>query len=105
VATADASLLLPEHAWGLDYLEPSYHNSDDSASWVSIISMVDGNEITVEMPAGMVGSTAAGGLVPALAAGEATVHTIDAQEALRIVSPGSSLADITGMRVSSTAPV
>src|SRR5690606_10547693 len=39
------------------------------------------------------------------AAGGATTHTVDARSALRIVSPGASLADFTGMRVSSSAPV
>ncbi|MFZ6182283.1 IgGFc-binding protein [Nannocystis pusilla] len=105
VATADASLLLPAHAWGQDYLVPSYHNSDFSASWVSIISMVDGNEVTVEMPAGMQGGTESGGGVPGLGGGSTTTHTVDAQQALRIVSPSGSVADLTGMRVSSTAPV
>ncbi|MCY0987047.1 IgGFc-binding protein [Nannocystis sp. ILAH1] len=105
VATADASLLLPAHAWGQDYLVPSYHNSDFSASWVSIVSMVDGNEVTVEMPTGMQGGTEAGGGVPGLAGGGSSTHTVDAQQALRIVSPSGSVADFTGMRVSSTAPV
>lgn len=105
VATADASILLPAHAWGQDYLVPSYHNSDGSASWVSIISMVDGNEVTVEMPAGMQGMTVAGGPVPALAAGGTATHTLGAQQALRIVSPDHSQADFTGMRVSSSGPV
>lgn len=105
VATADASLLLPAHAWGQDYLVPSYHNTDFSASWVSILSMVDGNQVTVEMPAAMQGGTDAGGGVPALVAGGSSTHTVDAQQALRIVSPSGSVADFTGMRVSSTAPV
>ncbi|MCY1060639.1 IgGFc-binding protein [Nannocystis sp. SCPEA4] len=105
VATADASILLPAHAWGQDYLVPSYHNSDFSASWVSIISMVDGNEVTVEMPATMQGGTEGGGGVPGLGGGGSTTHTVDAQQALRIVSPSGSVADFTGMRVSSTAPV
>lgn len=105
VARADASILLPEHAWGQDYLVPSYHNSDYSESWVSILSMVDGNQVTVEMPAAMQGGTDAGGEVPALVAGGTTTHTVNAQQALRIVSPGGSVADFTGMRVHSTDPV
>jgi hypothetical protein len=105
VATADASILLPEHAWGTDYLVPSYHNSDGSDSWVSVISLVDDNEVTVELPAGMTDATAAGGTIPALWAGDSHSETIGAQEILRVVSPGSSAADITGMRVSSSGPV
>lgn len=105
VATADASILLPEHAWGQDYLVPSYHNSDSSDSWVSVISLADGNEVTVEMPLGMTDATAGGGAIPGLAAGMGHTQTIGAQEILRVVSSGNSTADFTGMRVSSTAPV
>lgn len=105
VATADASLLLPAHAWGQDYLVPSYHNSDFSASWLSVISLVDGNEVTVEMPAGMQGSTMGGGPIPGLAQGGSTTQTLGAQQVLRIVSGGDSPADLTGARVKSTGPV
>jgi len=105
VATADASLLLPAHAWGQDHLVPSYHNSDFSASWLSVISLVDGNEVTVTMPAGMTGSTQGGGPIPGLSQGGSTTQTIGAQEVLRIVSPGNSAADFTGARVKSTGPV
>ena len=105
VATADASLLLPEHAWGEDYLVPSYHNSDSSDSWVSVVSLVDGNEVTIEMPLTMVGATRPGGPVPALAAGGSHTVTIGAQQVLRVVSPGSGSADLTGMRVRSSGPV
>lgn len=105
VATADASILLPEHAWGTDYLVPSYHNSDSSDSWISVISLVDGNMVTVEMPIGMTGATSPGGAIPALMAGGSHTETIGAQQILRIVSPGQGSADFTGMRVSSTAPV
>lgn len=105
VATADASLLLPMHAWGQDYLVPSYHNSDFSDSWVSIVSLTDGVEVTVEMPAGMQGATSPGGPFPSLGAGQTAVQVVDANEVLRIVSPGSGNADFTGMRVKSTGPV
>lgn len=105
VATADASLLLPAHAWGTDYLVPSYHNDDFSDSWVSVVSLVDGNQVTVEMPMGMLGGTSGGGPIPGLMAGGSTTQTVDAQEVMRIVSPGNGPADFTGMRVSSTGPV
>lgn len=105
VATADASLLLPMHAWGQDYLVPSYHNADFSDSWVTVVSLTDATEVTVEMPAGMQGSTSPGGPVPGLGAGQSTTHTLDAHQVLRIVSPGDGIADFTGMRVKSSAPV
>lgn len=105
VATADASLLLPEHAWGTDYLVPSYHNSDFSDSWVTIVSLEDDNDITIEMPEAMVGSTSAGGGIPSLGAGETHLVTLQAQQLVRVVSPGGGVADLTGARITSTSPV
>jgi hypothetical protein len=105
VATADASLLLPVHTWGDDYLVPSYHNSDSSDSWVSVISMADDNEVTLEMPGGMIGATEAGGAIPSMVANMGHAETIDALQVLRVVSPGASTADFTGMRVHSSKPV
>ncbi|MBL8943391.1 MAG: IgGFc-binding protein [Myxococcales bacterium] len=105
VATADASLLLPEHAWGTDYLVPSYHNSDFSDSWVTIVSLADDNDVTIEMPAAMVGATSPGAGIPGLGAGESHVVTLQSQEFARFVSPGGGVADLTGARITSTAPV
>jgi hypothetical protein len=105
VATADASLLLPEHAWGTDYLVPSYHNADYSDSWFTVISLVDDNDVTIEMPSAMQGSTSAGGPIPAMGAGESQGITLQAGQLLRIVSSGSGIADFTGARVTSTAPI
>jgi hypothetical protein len=105
VATADASLLLPEHAWGTDHLVASYHNSDFSDSWFTVVSLVDDNEITIEMPTNMQGVTSAGGPIPSLGAGESHTLTLQAGEAARIVSPGAGTADFTGARVTSTEPV
>jgi hypothetical protein len=105
VATADASLLLPEHAWGTDYLVPSYHNSDFSDSWVTVISLADDNEVTIEMPAAMQGSTSAGGPIPPMGAGESHTVTLQAQQLARYVSPGAGIADFTGARITSTSPI
>lgn len=105
VATADASLLLPEHAWGLDHLVASYHNSDFSDSWFTVISLVDDNEVTIEMPLNMQGSTSAGGPLPSLGAGASHVVTLQAGEAARFVSPGAGTADFTGARVASSERV
>lgn len=105
VATADASLLLPEHAWGTDYLVPSYHNSDFSDSWFTVISLADDNDVTIEMPPSLQGSTNAGGGVPSLGAGESHLVTLQSQELVRVVSPGGGVADLTGTRITSTAPV
>lgn len=105
VATADASILLPAHAWGDDYLVPSYHNSDASDSWISVISLVDANEVTITLPTGMSDATAAGGDIPALYGGASHTATIGAQQVLRVLSPGTGAGDLTGARVHSSGPV
>jgi hypothetical protein len=104
-ATSDASLLLPNHAWGEDYLVGAFHNDDNSNSWITIVSFADDNVVEVTTPVYMTGSTSAGAGVPALAAGQSAQVTIHDGEVLRILSPSTGNADLTGARVTSTAPV
>jgi hypothetical protein len=104
-ATSDASLLLPDHAWGEDYLVGAFHNDDNSNSWITIVSFTDDNVVEVTTPSYMVGSTSAGGGIPALAPGQSTQVTIHDGDVLRILSPAAGNADLTGGRVASTAPV
>ncbi|MCA9688838.1 MAG: IgGFc-binding protein, partial [Myxococcales bacterium] len=104
-ATSDAAILLPYHAWGDNYLAAAYHNSDNSDSWLSIVSFDDGNEVTVLAPTYMTGQTSAGGGFPALAAGESGTIIVNDGEVLRVLSPGSGPADLTGVKITSTAPV
>ena len=105
-ATSDASLLLPYHAWGQDYIVGAYHNTDLSNSWVTIISFDDDNDVDVTASDYMGGSTAAGaGGIPALAAGESFSETLQDGEVLRVLSPSNGSADLTGMRITSDRPV
>jgi hypothetical protein len=107
-ATSDASLLLPYHAWGTDYLAADYFNNDDSNAWVSIVSFDDQNDVTVTMPDYMVGSSQPGNGIPGLSAGQSTNQALDDGEVLRVLVPGSGILGDTGVqgaRIESTEPV
>ncbi len=103
VATADASMLLPEHAWDTDYFAASYTN--DATSWLLVVSLTDNNQVTITAPAGMQGATTGGGGIPALSAGQSAQVVVNAQQALRLIAPHMGPADLTGVRVESSAPV
>ena len=103
-ATSDASMLFPEHAWGDDYLAVAYKNDDGAGAWITVVSLQDGNEVTVTASPTMGGSTQ-GGVIAALSAGQSDTVTLGAQEILRVYAPGGANPDLTGMRVTSTKPV
>jgi hypothetical protein len=99
-ATADASLLLPAHAWDINNM--AVVSKTDGDAWVTVVSLVDNNDVTVYAADYQAGSSQAGGGIPALSANMNTTVTLNAQETLRIFSPG---ADLTGMEVLSDEPV
>lgn len=94
-ATSDGSLLLPEHAWGDNYLAAGTASAGNN--WLTVISLSDGVNVTVRRPAGAPGSTAAGGAIPALAAGDEYTTVLNTQETLKVF--GGSDADLTGTQV------
>lgn len=81
-ATADGSLLLPEHAWSDNYL--TVNQSAGGDNWITVVSLEDGNEVTVRRPASAAGSTSGGGGIPALSAGQSHTQTLNAQQSMRI---------------------
>ena len=102
VATSDAALLLPEHAWGDNYL--ALVPSNDGSKWLTVVSLEDNNEVKVYISEGADGSTAAGGGVPAMAPGGMHTEVLGAQDVLRI-SAGQGGDPISGAAVYSSAPV
>ncbi|MCA9715937.1 MAG: IgGFc-binding protein, partial [Myxococcales bacterium] len=102
VATSDAALLLPEHAWGDNYL--ALVPSNDGSKWLTVVSLEDNNEVKVYIPGGASGSTMAGGGVPSLSAGQMHTETLGGQEVLRIAADASG-DPISGAAVYSSAPV
>jgi hypothetical protein len=99
-ATADASLLLPEHAWDTNHLMVTAKN--DGEMWMTVVSLEDNNQVTVFAADYQTGSTQGGGTIPALSAGQMHTETLNSQQTLRIFAPS---ADLTGMEVLSTGPV
>ncbi len=94
-ATADAALLLPRHAWGNNYLVLNQKGS--GTTWVSIIALDDGVVARVLMPDVMTGTTAAGGGIPALGAGDVELIPMNAGETVRIYASAS--VDMSGMGI------
>lgn len=99
-ATADATILLPEHAWGDNHLFVDGKNDGDQ--WVTVVSLTDGNDVSVFMPGTMSGTTSAGGGIPALGAGDSHSVIVDRQQTLRI---HAASPDMTGAIISSTDPI
>ncbi len=95
-ATADGTLLLPEHAWNTNYLMVE---ADAGPQWMTVVALEDDVEITVRRDAGAVGSTAAGGGIPSLAANQEHIEVLNAQQTLRIYSNSS---DLSGTQVFSS---
>jgi hypothetical protein len=97
VATSDGSLLLPEHAWGDNYLAAAIATGSGGDNWVNVVSLQDGVTVTVRRPVGAPGTTSAGGGVPALSAGQECTATLNSQQTLKVY--GGSSADLTGTQV------
>jgi hypothetical protein len=103
-ATSDASMLIPHHAWGSDYLMAAW--AGPGSAGVAIVASQDDTEVTITIPLTFESTTEAGGGVPALAAGESTTHTLAAGEVLQVHHPLSiSGHDFSGARVTATNPV
>ncbi len=104
VASSDASLLLPEHAWDDDYYVVNYAN--DGTPWLIVVAMTDGTEVTVTAPATFEGITQPAPGIPPLSAGQSFTTTLDARMVLRLIpSQVAPNVDLTGFRVQSTADV
>lgn len=103
VATADASLLLPSHAWGDNYLAAMAAN--DGATWLTVVSLEPDNQVEVFVPAWAMEPTQAGGGIPAIPPGGSHAVTMQAQQTLRIQAPQAQDGGITGTAVYSDKPV
>jgi hypothetical protein len=105
VASNDASLLLPDSVLGTNYIGVawrhwSFTQRDGYPSFLSIVSVVDENEVTV-VPACAV---AAGDGIPALVAGEGHTFTLMRGQVLTLNSSGLN-ADLTGTIIDSTGSI
>lgn len=97
--TTDASLLLPTHALGEDYVHLDWDLGFASGATMDVIATQDGTIVTVTptvaIPAGINGQ-------PAMPAGVATQVVLDAYDYLQI---NASDLNLSGSTISSTKPV
>ncbi len=103
VATADASLLLPAHAWGDNYLASMAKN--DGTTWLTVVNLEPDNEVEVFVPSWAAGATMAGGGIPSIAPGSSHTVVLQPQQTLRIQAPQEVGEGITGTAVYSDKPV
>ncbi|MBA3545524.1 MAG: hypothetical protein H0T76_03480 [Nannocystis sp.] len=94
----DSSMLLPDHAQQKNYIIPAYTpNVGSNPAYFNVIGLQDDTEVSWTPPV----ATQAGGLVPAVAAGQTGKITIGDYDLLQ-VSSGQS--DISGTIVSLSKP-
>jgi len=100
--TNDASLLLPTNAWREKYYAAAWHfGVSPLPPWPGILAITAAkNNTTVTItPRAPI---SAGGGVPAMAAGQPSVVTLNAGDALQL---GNTLGDLTGSLVESDKPI
>ena len=101
----DAALLLPKHTLSTNYNVAAwkhlYANGETTyRSYLTVVGAQDGTSVTVRVSA----ATVAGGGIPALSAGGTYTTTLNESDVLQIATSSANL-DLTGSRVTSTAPV
>ena len=101
--TTDASLLLPTTSLDADYIGAAWHSGPNTGdrSEITVVATVDGTSVTFVPKV----ATAAGGAVPALAAGvESDPFLLDAFDIIQI-EPSVEHADLTGTLITASAPI
>ncbi len=96
VASNDASLMIPDTALGTEYIGVAFSHWSNFASFLSIVSTEDDNEVIIRPSA----AVAAGGGVPQLAAGQEAVFTLNRGQVLTLKSLSAG-TDLTGTEITS----
>lgn len=91
VASNDASLLFPNNALGTEYIGVAFRHWGGYASFLSIVSTADGNEVTITPPVAVAGGPG----LAAVAAGESRLVSLDRGQVLTLKS-ASAGQDLTG---------
>ncbi len=102
--TNDASLLLPVHTLGDEYLALSRRSFDGASGFVSIVAAEDDTQVTFTSSA----RTRSGEGVEALMPGETQTFELDAGDVVQILSRTDRVSDhtdLTGSRVVSDKPI
>lgn len=106
VASTDASLLLPSHAIGTDYMVLGWPTTTsfrvtEGRAYFTIIAAQDATEVTVTPSAPI----EAGGGVPAISAGQTQSFTLDRGQVLSLSTPNQAGYDLSGSTLTSTKAV
>jgi hypothetical protein len=106
VASTDASLLLPSHAIGTDYMVLGWPTTTsirvtEGRAYFTIIAAKDNTDVTVVPSAPIEG---AGGVAD-LAAGQSETFTLQRGQVLSLSTPNVAGHDLSGSTVTSTEPV
>lgn len=100
--TNDASMLLPEHVMGDEYMIGAWPTfSGAYPGFAAIVGVEDGTSVTIRSRT----RTASGGGINAMAPGDEATITLDRGDVFQLFSAMSSGADLTGSVVVSSAPV
>jgi len=111
-ATNDASLLLPVHVLGKEYVVMAWPQTQNAPSFMTVVGTVDGTEVTV-VPATDISASDSGGPVPVYASdeGEEVTYVLDKGEMLNLTNENQNGMepargeDYTGSIVTATEPV
>ncbi|MGM0558507.1 MAG: hypothetical protein ACQEVA_19130, partial [Myxococcota bacterium] len=106
VASTDASLLLPAHALGTDYMMLAWPTTQsgrvtEGRAYITMIAPQDNTEVTVKTTAPI----AAGGQITRMASGDTRTFTLSRGEVLSLSTPNESGHDLSGSTVTSTKPI
>ncbi len=106
VASTDASLLLPSHAIGTDYMVLGWPTTTsmrvtEGRAYFTIIAAKDATEVTVTPTAPIEGANGVGDI----AAGQTQTFTLDRGQVLSLSTPNQAGYDLSGSTITSTKPV
>lgn len=99
--TNDASMLIPEHVLGTEYMMGSWPTFANSyPGFAAITATQDGTEVTIHSR-----TTTAAGIIPALNRGDEATVTLDRGDVFQLFGSASASSDLTGTKITSTAPI
>lgn len=106
VASTDASLLLPSHALGTDYMVLGWPTTTsgrvtEGRAYMTIIAPHDGTDVTVTTAAAI----DAGPGVAAMAAGQTATFSLARGQVLSLSTPNRAGLDLSGSTITSSRPV
>jgi hypothetical protein len=93
----DSSMLIPDHALKQNYIVAAYTKNVSGPPYFDVIALADATTVSWEPPQ----ATAAGGGVPAVAAGDIGQVVMNAGDMLQVISQ----VDVSGTIVSSDKPI